>query len=200
MYSFDTRYKETIGSPFLNDYWVLGDVVDKKKQVWKDVWMKYDAFADELMVKTAKGDSIVVKQSAIEGFTLPLTLANYTFKVMNLENFEIKNPNKTEGYFQILYDGKTKLYARHRISFIKAQESSAYAANTSNKFVKDVPILYLQLNDEKPLKLSKNKKSFLKVLKSKENELKSYIEKENLDFSKDSDILRLLSYYDSLLQ
>lgn len=200
MYSFDTRYKETIGTPFFNENWSLGEVVDKNKYVWKNIWIKYDVFADELMVKTANGDSIVVKSSAIESFNLSVNLQNYKFVVMKLKDFAINKTNKNEGYFQSFYNGKTIAYLRHRVSLIKGEESSTYVTNTSNKFVKDSPIFYIQKKGELPLKVSRNKKSFLKVLNDKEVQLKSYIDTEKIDFTKDADIIKLLTYYDSLSQ
>jgi hypothetical protein len=97
-------------------------------------------------------------------------------------------------FYQVLSDGETPLLKR---SFKKVFENKPYGSATTVKVFQDVNAYYL-VKDGQPVKVRRDRKAILAALGDYSAELEKFISTNNLALKSDSDLVMLVTYYNSL--
>lgn len=177
---------------YANSNFVLGKIFQEDKLIKDDVPMRYNAFADEIEIK---------KNTSDERFSALIKDPNIFVKIFkDIYVFvPYEGSNEKGGYFNVLSDGKTyDLYKKTTAIFREPQKARTnYEKDSPPTFVKTTT--YYLVQDGTFLEMPSSKSKVLKMMDKKGDEIKSYIKQNNIDIDKEADMIKLVSYFDSLL-
>ena len=123
----------------------------------------------------------------LQGFTV------FNQPFIRLEK-NVNTPIVSTGFYQVLYDGKIKLYKKE-VKIIKEKFT-----NTPELKVLFEKLNYYYINKADRFYRIVKKKDFLKIFNDKNKELNDFISNGKLNFRKDKDntLTKLITYYDLL--
>ena len=178
----ETGYASTvfINHPYwLSDEFLVGEV-RYKGMLYKNVLLRYDAFLNQLVVKTPeKQANVYIPMHAVEGFTIGgLVYAKHD-----------------DEFMAVHYDGShMELLEQMRV---KMKENMNHE-NLQYEFKRNVN--YYLLNDGRMYEVT-NMRSVLKLYPGLEKELKRFSKMNNLNFkeNRQSSLVSLVKYADELL-
>jgi hypothetical protein len=178
----ETGYASTvfINHPYwLSDEFLVGEV-RYKGMLYKNVLLRYDAFLNQLVVKTPeKQANVYIPMHAVEGFTIGgLVYAKHD-----------------DEFMAVHYDGShMELLEQMRV---KMKENMNHE-NLQYEFKRNVN--YYLLNDGRMYEVT-NMRSVLKLYPGLEKELKRFSRMNNLNFkeNRQSSLVSLVKYADELL-
>jgi len=154
--------------------------------VFDNVALLYDEAKDWVILQDSTHRIQLVSQR-LQGFTV------FDQPFIRLEK-DANTPIVSSGFYQVLYDGKTKLYKKE-VKIIKEKFT-----NTPELKVLFEKLNYYYVNKADRFYPIVKKKDFLKIFNEKGKELNDFISNTKLNFRKDKDntLTKLLSYYDQL--
>jgi len=183
-----------VGSPYLNEEFQKGIIYKGSLAVANNVGLRYNANKDIFEIKrkvTSKNNQ-----------------AKYLVKTDDI-SFQIKNnhfvfipaskENNVPGYFILLYKGEnTSLYKKTKKLFIAGQKAYTSLARDVQPTYKGKEILYLGDAGGTLTELPSSKNGKIKTFNNHNKELKLYIKENNLNISKEYNLIKLVKYYDTL--
>lgn len=182
-------YQFNEGHPyFLSGNWSKGTLSYDGK-VYEEVPMLYDVVQDELVILHFDNRS---KISLIKEKISAFSLLAHSF--VNIQTKNINSSTITEGFYDLLYQGKTSLFAkrtkniqtfyRQSVSEIKILKKDHYYLLKKN--------IYYHVS---------SRRTFLHQLTDKRKEIQQYIKKNRLNFKKDAEksMVKILVYYDQIM-
>lgn len=163
-----------------------GDILIKDK-----VPMRYNAWADEVEIKTHASEEnygALVKDPSIH---VTIDGLNYLF-VQN------EGANESGGYFNILVDGQNyDLYKKTKAVYKEPKKAkTSYEQDTPASFEKLSE--YYLVKDDQFIELPKKKSKLLQALKIDTAKVMDYIKENKLDPDKETDLVKIVTYFDSL--
>ncbi len=163
-------------------YLVNGDSID-------DIGIRYNITRDRFEVKVNNKEGIYILN--------PESVSH--IKRMSDEFVFSKYYNKQEelakGYFNVVYDGNTRLLYK-KAEIHKAGKKGAFGYKPYKTFSTEY---YIQKpGEEYPVWVKIKKKDILKMLDYNGPKLEVFADENHLRFSKISDLVKILSYYDQL--
>lgn len=194
---YGSRFNGVAGTPYLFDHWTAGHIVISAGGRIEKVMVKYDAYSDELNFQTPEGKGFVLNKEKVTSFgiTDPGNNLVMTFKKFKVDGF------KGKSYCQVIYEGK-KVSMVNKINIYITEKNTASGSYNNSKAdpqkFKRVNNYFLLKGDKQSVKVNKNKKSMLSALKDQEAKLRSFVKSEKIDFKSDSDLIKLVQYYEGL--
>ncbi|MEM6721727.1 MAG: hypothetical protein AAF611_20530 [Bacteroidota bacterium] len=187
-YEFDIQ-----GTPYFDETFNSAKITPLNK-----VFMvRYNAALDVMEV-IQKEDTLVLSKE-YRNYKILQNKGNLTYKI--LENTESQDDEKLGYYIQLTEGEKIKLYRRDRKKFMEINRT-AYGSTTTSTFAKykdQKSEFYIEYGDSgTAVKLPKKKKSFMKLFASNESDIKSFIKKNKIKMTKETDLIRLIDYANSL--
>ena len=197
---YNNSYEGVEGSPFLFDFWALGEITLTSSIHFDSLRIKYNIVDDNIFVQNDLGKIIIPVKSLVQSFIIIDSLGNdYKFIKMPLIS-EKENAITKHGFFELLFDGKVKLLAQRKKYLKEADYQGAYSANRPyDEFRSQPPIYYWVNTSGVAVKLKKGKKGVLARLENNEV-LANYVKKEHLDLKKEHDLIILISYLNDLMK
>ncbi len=192
--TFDNRYEGVKGTPYLHGKWTKGTVKYKDGSFSKGSF-KVDAYGNNLLALLSSGDSVIMLPNIIEEVKLTTDNGNtQTFRMFLL------NPKQPVGsYAAVVYDGNTKLILNTKKNLVKADFKGGYSSGQTYDEFTSTAAYFIQPGDGQPVKVNKlNKKNVLSALTRNQEQVKSYVAEQKLDLQNEADVIRLLTYYDTL--
>jgi len=178
------------GSPYLSEEFVPGEVYDAKNK-FPGLLLRYNIFNDNIEF-TQKGTTYALYP---EPRIVKVILGNEVYVV---EKYEVKG-KMANGYFARLDSGKVTLLAKKIVRFTEEQEPKALqAAATPAKFTRVADVFYYRIGNAETSKVG-SLKSFIDSLPDKKEDVSDYAKKEKLGTKNESDLVKLVKYYNSLL-
>ncbi|WP_347373894.1 hypothetical protein [Aequorivita sp. Q41] len=177
---------------YANPNFLTGNIFQEDKIVKADVPMRYNAFADEIEIKKYKSDK---NYGALTKD--PKIFAKIGLDIFVFVPFE--GSNEKGGYFNVLIDGKHyDLYKKTTSLFREPRKAkTSYEKDTPPSFSKTVK--YYLVQNGTFLEMPNSKSKVLKMMDSKKNEVKNFIKQNDIDLDKERDLIKLVTYFDSLL-
>ena len=154
--------------------------------VFDNVELLYDEAKDWVILQDST-HRIQLVSERLQGFTV------FNQPFIRLEK-NANIPIVSTGFYQVLYDGKIKLYKKE-VKIIKEKFT-----NTPELKVLFEKLNYYYINKADRFYRIVKKKDFLKIFNDKSKELNDFISNERLNFRKDKDntLTKLITYYDLL--
>lgn len=196
--TFDERYQGFRGDPYFINEWLPTEVLNNEGVKFQPSLVKLDVFeAQEVLMKRPAGDSIFLDYNKIRQFIISDTVNKKTYifrKIADPKSHETK-----ANFYQVLAEGKCSFFVKRGKYVLKADFKGAYSNGRFYDEYKNVDIFYIKNAGTEVLQeVKKSKKGFLKALSNQEYALKSYIQAEKIDFDKENDMVKLITYYNSL--
>lgn len=177
---------------YANVNFVPGKIFQGDQLIKDNVPMRYNAYADEVEIK---------KNSYEESYSALMKDPNIFVKIFNDIYLFVpfQGSNEKGGYFNILSEGKTyDLYKKTTAIYREPQKARTnYERDSPPSFLKTVK--YYLVRDGTFLEMPSSKSKVLKMMDKKKSEIKTYIKQNNIDLDKEADMIKLVSYFDSLL-
>lgn len=189
-----SSYTDVKGSPYLTNQWVKGVVKLDNNQTY-NLEIKYDMIADNLMFRTSENDSLNFVQPVKE-FKLDYIADGKSQSHLFRSGFpatDAKTDNAS--FYEVLYDGGTKLLKRQAKTMWKETTSYGTPNNTMNITER---ITYFIFQSDKMLPLKTDRKSVISALSNKSAEVEKYIKDNKLDTKNETDLVKVFTYYNSL--
>ncbi|MXV15389.1 hypothetical protein [Hufsiella ginkgonis] len=185
------NYSEVQGDPNLYKDWVNGLVKFNEGKPYRYDKLNYDQLNDNLLFLSKTGEPFNFIDPVSE-FTLSSgMMENQTFR----NNYPAAKNTTEKSFFQVLADGKVQFLKRSIKSIIETKEYNSTAVKTF------VPVIsYYIFKSGQMIPVKKDKKIILAVLSDKAAALEKYIDSEKISFKDDSDISKLIGYYNTINQ
>jgi hypothetical protein len=170
---------------FQLDDWTYGSII-YWGELYENVPLLYDLSIDQVVTEHNRGNPIKLIAEKIDGFTM----LDHTFVRLERDS----NNNISAGFYDRLYDGTSKVYAKHQ----KAHRETLEAKEVIPRF--DESTRYFLYKDGL-LHPVKTKGSVIQILEDHKQEVKTYIRKNRIYFKNNRDvaIVRVTEFYDSLI-
>ena len=154
--------------------------------VFDNVELLYDEAKDWVILQDST-HRIQLVSERLQGFTV------FNQPFIRLEK-NVNTPIVSTGFYQVLYDGKIKLYKKE-VKIIKEKFT-----NTPELKVLFEKLNYYYIKKADRFYRIVKKKDFLKIFNDKNKELNDFISNGKLNFRKDKDntLTKLITYYDLL--
>lgn len=180
----------TDGTPFYNSSWLKGTIITSDGKAHKDISVRMNLLEGNVHYKDASGAELVNVSPVKEVFLQDADGRVITFvHSSSLGATELGNV----WLQQLSQQGPVRIF-KHTKKEVK--EMKAYGSATVEVFVTDEKRYYL-LSDKNIQKIKKLK-DITEVLSAKESELTRYIRENSLKDKAESDMGRLVDYYNSL--
>ena len=181
------------GSPFLFDDWKKGNVLLKTKERIDSALIKYNLYADMLHVKV--DDQEYQFNIDVMEFLLPDPVSNET--ALFRSGFSPVPGMSEKSFYQVLYDGKTKLLIKYK-KLIASELTSTPGVKA--RVFEDQKSYFILTASGKMEKIKKKNKGILDLLEDKKEELRKMVDTNKLKLTSDEEIIKVLEYYDSLIK
>jgi hypothetical protein len=174
------------GNPFFGSLYFTDGSIVYDDVLYTNVKMFYDILNDDVVIKNYNDTALLLSKEKISSFSF----AGHNFIKVTADSAA---PSIKSGFYDVLYNGKTKLFAKRIKTItekIDIQYSESFFSEHNDYYILREDTFY-PVND---------KGSALHVMKDRKNELTKFIHQEKLKFRKDIEIslIKLVGYYDSL--
>jgi len=178
------------GSVYLNDNFEKGVIFTSDHERFTDVPMRFNAYHSGIEVLMP--DSIVWSLANNEN----IVKIQLNSSVLVYTRFNSADGDKS-GYLSVIYDDKSTLYRRD-YKILKEGVPSNGIINEIPPRMIDAPVEYYIKINEGPVLLVKSLKDLQEKLGTHSSEIKSFIKREKTSFRTESDLIKVMSYFDSL--
>lgn len=188
----EAQFEAIKDEAYANPDFVQGKIFQEDQLIKDDVPMRYNAYADEIEIKNNPSDENYGALIKSPDIFVKMFRDIYVF-------VPYEGSNDKGGYFNVLSDGKTyDLYKKTKATFREPQKAqTSYQRDSPPSFPKTVT--YYLVQNGTFLEMPSNKSKILKMMDSKKSEMKKYIKDNNIDLDKEADMIKTISYFDSLL-
>jgi len=192
-------YTNIQGSPYLFDEWHIGSVALSNGKLFDNMLLKYNIKDDDVYFKNAD-DSPMAFKDEVKSFTLMDDSKN----IHIFRNGYASAPGITDkSYLEVIAAGKVQFLKKDSKSIIDSKEYGSAVIN--RRFMESVKYyLYIGFDNDseksKILLVKKDQRTILGALKNKEDELADYIQKNALNLKNETDIVKLVNYYNTLIK
>jgi hypothetical protein len=153
--------------------------------------VKYDLYSDKLIVLIK--DAEYEFNTGVSSFRIT---DSATRKVLLYRNgFDPISSFSRQTFYQVLYDGKTKLLLKVRKQVVSEITSTP---GVKTRGFEDEKSYFLVTEKGELKKIKKKNTDILDMLDDKREQLKKMIAQQKLKLNKDEEIVQLLHYYDSV--
>ena len=182
----EQSYTDVIGSPFLNDAFVNGNVVLTNGVKFKSVLLKYSSYNDELFFKNPKDESLLSFVVPVKSFEL--LGQTYVNGFPGIDNFT------ENSFYELIANSSVKLLLKN---FKTILENKPYNSASVEKKFEDNKIYYV-FKAGKMKRFKPSKKDFMETFADKSSEIDIFLKKEKVDFKNNADLVKVFEYYSSL--
>ncbi|MEM7369669.1 MAG: hypothetical protein AAF587_13785 [Bacteroidota bacterium] len=190
---YNFTFPFSYGHPFWEtNEWTIGNL-STTFHTYPSVLIKYDAYFDALVFAAdlVRGNIIWVNPDQVISFVL--RGKTFVYYGRGTEKEQLKAVKLFPGYFELLYDGPTRLLVK-RAKYLKPiqndlDKTDEFGENSRRYLIRD-----------HVFHLIRGKGDFLRFAAAHKEEMSQYIKERNLRFRiiSDAQFVALVAYYDSL--
>ncbi|MDP4209349.1 MAG: hypothetical protein Q8928_11110 [Bacteroidota bacterium] len=178
------------GSPYLTEVWAPGIITLQSGAKIESLQFRYNVYSKEIQYKLDTTTYVIGTPDSIK----TISFANKHFIYTDfVENFKIK-----KDFFELLVDGKAKLFRRYFIEIIPANYNIALSTGNKNDRLVLRESLFVQSPNMDMIELDKKGKLILKAFSDKSAEINEYIRKEHLSLKNLNDLIKITTTYNSM--
>jgi hypothetical protein len=174
------------GSPYLTDEFIKGTVFIEDEKPYSAM-MRYNAYQDEIQVKSTNGISSLFKRDYVWA-----EIGGQSFRI---ETYTTRS-GTSKGYFVELNRGEVRLLKRIEREFKEGQPAvSSYSEDTPPRF--DEEITYYLMREGAPAEeVRLRKKDVLSFLSSKDAE--TFVKENKLKLKSEGEVIQLLTHLNAV--
>ena len=189
-----TLLEDIDGSPYLNEKYLSGALVNAKSGTQTNAYLRYNIFNDEILIKNENYEtapvSLFLKNTDV--------FAKFDNKEFHVKNIKDDDNNEAKRFVQLLkkYD-KFAIYKRYYQNLRPLKKARTSFEKDTPPTLKNYEQYYIEKDGEiKTLEM--HRKKIVDAFPNHYSELKTFIKKENLRFNDEADLIILGDYYNSL--
>lgn len=183
---FEKRYTNVKGSPYMLSDWATGSVKLRSGKTFDNMKLKYDQVADQVLFLSDNQKEMTFAEPVSE-----FALEGKAFR----RGYPAADGASTDAFYEVLAEGKVSLLKR---TSKKVIDEPAYNAASNVKSIRTNENYYLTVSNLELTKIKKDKKSVLGALPGNHAELEAFFKAERLDLKKETDMVKLVNYYNTL--
>jgi hypothetical protein len=185
-------FRRIKGDQFLFTNYFLDGVITTNGKTYRNIKIKYDIYSDEILIPVDIDEVVQLNKEMIDSFAIEYENILYHFAKINTDSLEKKND--LEGYFCLLYKGKSALYIKYSKYILPniSDKSDGDFIQTYKAFIVKDKTIYPVLS----------KKDLYTRLNIDKTALRNYLRNNKLKIIKDSpsSYIPVIRFYDSLSQ
>jgi hypothetical protein len=185
---------KAIGSPYLIEKFTPATISAIPNKIVK---ARYNAYDDEIEIRIDE-DNIQNFNKNIKNVVITFLMDDTTFTSLKYINAD--NGIQT-GYFLTVNDNNTqvKLYLKKEIRYVKAKPAiTGYDVDKPAEFKRKNDTYFVSINGDYARELPKKKKEIAQMFPDNSKEILNYIKKNKIKTSKESDLINLVNYINSI--
>ena len=165
----------------------LAGSVTMRGKTFSDVSLRYDIFSDELLIPFYSGGIMQLNKEMVDSFSIVYNGKEYRFV-----NFPVDPTGGPNGYFNVLYHGKSDLLVKYLKKIEKLSEG---------KFDSFYDLKKIYIRKDGHFHLIRGKKDVIMLFQDKKA-IKGFVKANKLDLSNDEpeSYIPVLGYMDKLAQ
>jgi hypothetical protein len=181
------KYHKFEGDQYLFSDVFLPGSLSFNNHLFRNLELRYDILSDEIMIPRDRDAIVQLNKEMVDSFTLVFENKSYRFL-----NFRSDSLLGSGGYFNVLYEGKSALYAKYIKSI------TTIITDKSNGFFNQTMHLILVLNG-KDYKISKLK-DIMNLLPAQSAQIRTFIREQKLKVTikNPESFVPVVRFYDSL--
>ncbi len=183
-----------LGSPYENKDFQRGIITKNGIILSQNVALRYNANRDlfEIKKNAVLKDNQARLLKKTDEIELKINNQKYIFLPLNQDNIKA-------GYFVILHKGeKASIYKKIYMQFIPGQKAYSSMAQDVAPTYKEKTTLYISNKEGEFKELPSSKGGKQKAFTNHKKEVKQYIKDNKLNLNKETDLIKLVKYYNSL--
>ena len=186
-------YSSAKNSPFwFSADWTVGSL-QTPQVYYPELLLKYDAHLDALIFAADMMNQtfVWVNEDEVKSFWIHEKQFDYLGR--GAEKSALESVNQNPGYFELLYEGKTILYAKREKRFQQYRDDYKHTGEFYEKNI------YFLVEDQTFWEI-KGKKDLIRFAPDHEGEIEQYIKEKDINFRNISDdqLVLLIAYCNSL--
>ncbi len=195
-----------VGNTFLTDNWTSGAIYIAPNHLLEAQRFKYDIENNQILLsleentgQTDKAEDIrVINGVSVLAFEINDPFSGKRGFVNSVNSGFTINDTPVLGFMEVLADGKINLYRKVETSLLKSNYNVALNAGDKRDRIIKKEVYFLRKEGSKELmKVSKNKKETLDTFDKRE-QMEKFFAENKLKANNPQDLIKLVSYYNSL--
>jgi hypothetical protein len=181
------------GSPYYYVDFLKGSVLSKGKTIASNQILRYNVSKEEFEIRDSRNQESKILKTILRNKDITIQIGDESFEYISSEK------NRLRGYFIPLFKGdKNSLYKKLKKEYIASQKAVSSMASDVAALYKEKEILYLV--DDKGIytELASSKKGKLKAFGDKKKKVKDYAKQNKLNLNKEKDLIKVVTYVNSL--
>lgn len=189
------QYEAAINQVYDNPEFIEGSIYKDDKLMKTDVPMRYNAYSDEIEISNNPGEGNETYGALLKDPTVFVKIFKTIYVFVPHEG-----SNDNGHYFNILTEGKTyHLYKMTKATFDEPfHAKTSYERNRPASFPKTTT--YYLVSGGTFSELPKSHSKIIKAMGVKKKEVKEFIKVNKLNLNKEADLIKTVTYFDSLMQ
>lgn len=180
----EKKYEEIEGTPYLFDDWIVGTITDNSGKTYTDVLLKYDIYKERVEYSD-QGKIYEVSNSMYKKFTLNIISQEINgIKKLSFTNEDVIPGFPKNSYVQVLLEGQTILYKKHKTFFLQENVTSYGSTMVKKQF--QPKVFYFIKTGDKLIEVKISRSALLEIFP----EHSGYIKANK--FKKEEDLVRLI--------
>lgn len=194
--TYDNRFAGVMGSPFLFESWVRGELWTPRGKHIDALWLNYDAYEGKLAFLLA-GQPMLASEAQVDRFVLfPDEQPPMSF--VKREAPRAEPGSQRHGFYEPLHKGESHWLLAHRKELIMAEPQLAYSSgNTYDEFVYQARIHRILPQGGHQL-LAPRKKDFLRAFPRHKSAIKTFLKQHDVDWASTAFLKALVQFCDQL--
>ncbi len=184
---------DTKGSPYFKEFFLSGIVIAEKTNENLGYQLRYNIYNDEIEVENST-DATISALKKDSNYSCKIGTDSFRYLEYTNKDSESKN-----GYFHELTKGKTTLLLKYECKYQPEKTGKPPVYKVTPARFSTQKIYYLLSEDQLTL-VSTKKKRLLEYFGSHKGTVNTYINKNNLKLNNDRDLIRVITFYNSLLE
>jgi hypothetical protein len=181
------------GSPYYNEDFSKAIILKQGKVVAYNQEVRYNVSKELFEIKDADNEDSNIINTIIRNGDIEIRIGDVDFEYISSQK------NNLRGYFIPLFKGdKFSLYKKIIKEYIPSQKAINSMSTDIAALYREKEILYLVDSKDVFTSLPSSKGGKIKVFKNLKKEVKTYIKENRLNINRENDLLKLVSYIDSL--
>ncbi|PVX49916.1 hypothetical protein C7377_1555 [Balneicella halophila] len=183
------RYGDIKGSPYNDEYFVLGSITMKNGDTYDAIPLRYNIFDDAIeFVKDKKVYQVPNPEN--------ISRVNFNGKTYVYAPYEYKNELKNT-FFLLHNAGEAQLLEKEQVEFKEAEKPDVFKEAKPARFAKKNSDLYLKVGENSAREI-KNKKGFLKLFPSHQEEIEKFVKQKKISTKDTDDLIEAIQYFNSI--
>lgn len=189
----EITYADVEGTALLFANWMPGEAITMQNKAYKNLQLNYNVL-DNKLYYLGKDNQAMIFVTPIKEFKILETVSNQPINHLYRNGFPAISNIIPTSFYNVLTDGKV-IFLKKEIKQIV--EFKPYNSSVTTKKITSNALYFIYFKDTM-MALKKEKAFFETLLEDKKESLNDFLANNKINFKKEADLIKLITYYNSL--